>query len=178
MVWQVWADFALGLAVPLTTALLYFSGRIQHRHLKLMAWGFAVGSTWEFTNYFLGDTHHAMKVAWPMPLITLHILHTFWDAGLFIIGFWLCMLILKTSESCTRFSWTELAIMCVWGAGQEFIVELLGNGVIWEYKVRSWNPVWITIGSQGYTLVPQLIWVLAPVIYYLGFIRINQKAAR
>jgi hypothetical protein len=174
MIWQVWADIALGLTVPIATAYLYFSGRIQLKHVWFMAWGFAVGSTWEFTNYFLGNTYHAMKVAWPMPMITLHLLHTFWDAGLFIIGYWLCLFILRTTNCCTRFRWTEVAIMWLWGVGQEFTVELMGNGVIWEYQVLSWNPVWITIGGQGYTLVPQLIWAIAPVIYYVGFIRINR----
>lgn len=177
MIWHVWADIAIGLAVPLATALLYFSGHIQRRHLMMMVWGFAVGSTWEFTNYFLSNTYHAMKVEWPMPIITLHILHTFWDAGLFIIGYWLCLLILKTPHCCTKFHWAELAIMWLWGIGQEFIVELMGNGVIWEYKVQSWNPVWISIRGQDYTMVPQLIWVIAPVIYYLGFVRINQGDA-
>jgi hypothetical protein len=174
MIWQVWADIAIGLAIPAATAILYFTGRIQRKHLWLMAWGFAVGSTWEFTFFFLGDSIHAMSTEWPLPIITLHLSHTFWDAGLFIIGYWLCLLILKTPDCCTRFRWIELTIMLLWGAAQEFVVELLGNGVIWEYQVKSWNPVWITIGDQGYTVLPQLIWLIAPVIYYLGFIRINR----
>ena len=102
MTWQVAGDIAVGLAIPLVTAFLYFTGRIQTRHVWMMVWGFAVGSTWEFA------------------------------------------------------------------------VELMGNGVIWEYRVYSWNPVWLTIGEQGYTILPQLIWVVAPIVYYLGFIRINR----
>jgi hypothetical protein len=54
-------------------------------------------------------------------------------------------------------------------------VELIGNGVIWEYRVLDWNPVWLTIGEQGYTVLPQLIWVAAPVVYYLGVLRINRS---
>ena len=65
--------------------------------------------------------------------------------------------------------------MWLWGAGQEFVVELLGNGVIWEYKVQTWNPVWITVGGRGYTILPQLIWAVAPIVYYLGFVRINRE---
>jgi hypothetical protein len=174
MLWQVGADIAIATAIPLVTAVLYFSGRIQLRHVGLMAWGFAVGSTWEFTFYFLGDTIHTMHTEWPLPIVTLHLLHTFWDAGLFMVGYWLCLSILKTTDCCTRFRWSELGIMLLWGAGQEFVVELMGNGVIWEYRVYDWNPVWLTVGEQGYTVLPQLIWVVAPIIYYLGFIRINR----
>ncbi len=143
-----------------------------------MVWGFAVGSTWEFSFYFLGNTIHTMKADWPMPIITLHLLHTFWDAGLFIIGYWLCLLILRTPDCCTMFRWIELIIMWLWGACQAFVVELLGNGVIWEYNVKSWNPVWITIGDQDYTVLIQLIWAAAPVVYYLGFVRINRSVGR
>ncbi len=175
MIWQVYADIAIGLAIPLVTASLYFSRRIQSRHLYLMAWGFAVGSTWEFAFYLLGDTLHTVIVDWPMPIITLHLSHTFWDAGLFIIGYWLCMLILKSPDCCTHFRWIELTIMWLWGGGQAIVVEVLGNGVIWEYKVLSWNPVWLTVGGQSYTLLIQVIWMLAPVVYYLGVIQINKK---
>jgi hypothetical protein len=173
----VWADIAVGFAIPLVTAFLYFRGRIQSRHVWLMVWGFAVGSTWEFAFFFLGDSIHTMRTEWPLPMITLHLSHTFWDAGLFIVGYWLCLRILKTTDCCTRFRWAELGIMLLWGAGQEFMVELMGNGVIWEYRVYDWNPVWITVGEQGYTVLPQLIWVIAPIVYYLGFIRINRAAA-
>ncbi len=175
MIWQVGADIAIGTMIPVATVWLYVTGRIQKKHLWLMVWGFVVGSTWEFAFYFLGDTVHTLHTEWPLPIITLHLSHTFWDAGLFIVGYWLCLLILRTPDCCTTFRWAELAIMWLWGAGQEFVVELLGNGVIWEYRVLAWNPVWITIGDQGYTVLPQLIWAVAPVVYYLGAIRILRQ---
>ena len=175
MIWQVWVDIVISLAIPVTTAFLYLFRIIQRKHIYLMLWGFVVGSTWEFSFYFLGETLHVIKVNWPMPIITLHIFHTFWDAGLFIIGYWLCLLILKTSDCCTHFRFAELLIMWLWGTIQAFVVELLGNGVIWEYKVQSWNPIWITIDEQSYTLLIQMIWMIAPIVYYIGFILINQK---
>lgn len=169
-----WADMAVGFGIPLLTAVLYYSGRIKAVHCWLMVWGFVVGSTWEFAFYFLGDSIHTMKIDWPLPRITLHLSHTFWDAGLFIVGFWLCQAILGRADCCTRFRWIELSIMLLWGGAQEFVVELMGNGVIWEYRVYSWNPEWLRIGDQGYTVLPQLIWVIAPIVYYLGVIRINR----
>ena len=175
MIWQVWADIAIGAAIPVTTLILYFTNRIQRKHLWLMLWGFAVGFTWEFSFYLIGDSLHTMKTEWPMPIITLHLWHTFWDAGIFIVGYWLCLIILKTPDCCQRFRWTELTVMWLWGVGQAFVVELMGNGVIWEYRIQRWNPVWITVGDQGYTILIQLIWALSPIVYYLGFIRINGK---
>ena len=106
MIWQIWADILTGLAIPATTIFLYCQRYITRKHIWLMAWGFFVGSTWEFTFYFLGDTVHTMKVNWPMPIITLHLWHTFWDAGLFIMGYWLCLLVLKTSD-CSGESFSE-----------------------------------------------------------------------
>jgi hypothetical protein len=176
MLWLVGADIVVAVAIPLITAYLYMSGQIQQKHVWMMAWGFAVGATWEFSFFFLGDTIHTLQTDWPLPIITLHLSHTFWDAGLFIIGYWLCLRILKTPDCCTHFRWSELSIMLLWGAGQEFLVELMGNGVLWEYRVYDWNPIWLTIGEQGYTVLPQLIWLVAPIVYYLGLIQINSIA--
>ena len=54
IIWQVWADVATGILIPVGAVLLNLCGIIPRRHLWLMAWGFAVGSTWEFAFYFLG----------------------------------------------------------------------------------------------------------------------------
>lgn len=174
MIWQVWADIFVGAAIPLATLFLYYKGVIRRTHLWLMVWGFVVGSTWEFAFFFLGDSVHTMKTEWPMHIITLHLSHTFWDAGLFIIGYWICLAVFKTADCCKTFQWKEMVVMWLWGIGQAFVIEILGNGVIWEYRVLSWNPVWITIGGQGYTILPMVIWGIAPIIYYLGFIMINR----
>ena len=174
MIWQMWVDIIVSCAVPGLTIWLYASGRIQTRHLYLMIWGFLIGSTWEFGFYIFSHQVYNLHVQLPFPKIILSLMHTFWDAGLFIIGYWLCLLILRTSDCCTRFKWAELMIMLIWGVGQEFVVELSGNGVIWEYNIQSWNPVWITICGQDYTALPQVVWMVAPVVYYLGVIRINR----
>ena len=82
MLWQVWADIAVGTAIPLPTAFLYVTKRIELKFVWLMVWG---------------------------------------------------------------------------------------------YRVYDSNPVWLTVGKPGYTVLPQLIWVVAPIVYYLGFIRINRR---
>jgi hypothetical protein len=175
--WQVWADIAIGAAVPLGAAALYWAGRLTKFHLALLAWGFAVGSTWEFANYAAGESYHAMLVAWPMPRITVHLWHTFWDAGLFFIGYLLCVPIFKAT-TLTSFRWEELGVMWAWGVAQEFGVELLGNGVIWEYQAKPWNPVWLVLHGRFYTLLPQFIWMLAPIVFYLGALVIKKRSLR
>ena len=48
MIWQVSGDLFVGLAIPLATAILYLTDRIQRKHVWIMALGFAF--------YFLGDS--------------------------------------------------------------------------------------------------------------------------
>lgn len=176
MIWQAWADIVIGAAVPVGAALLYFAGKLHKKHLWLLAWGFAVGSTWEFANYAAGDAYHRVLVDWPMPRITLHLWHTFWDAGLFFIGYLLCVPIWR-ERTCLEFRWEELGVMWAWGVGSEFVVELLGNGVIWVYEIHTWNPVWLTLNGRFYTLLPQFIWTVAPIVFYLGAIAITRRFA-
>ena len=66
------------------------------------------------------------------------------------------------------------ASMWAWGVGSEFVVELLGNGVIWRYELQYWNPVWITLNGRMYTLLPQFIWTIAPIVFYAGAIFITR----
>ena len=66
--------------------------------------------------------------------------------------------------------------MSGWGIFQELLVEYLFNGRVWIYEPLSWNPVIIpTVPgsaplSPGYTLIPQAVWVVAPVVFYTCFL--------
>ncbi len=48
VIWQVSGELFVGLAIPLATAILYLTDRIQRKHVWMMVWGFAF--------YFLGDS--------------------------------------------------------------------------------------------------------------------------
>ena len=80
-----------------------------------------------------------------------------------------------------KFKKNEFLIMLIWGIFQELLVEYLFNGRVWIYEPLPWNPVIIPAlpGSAtlcpGYTLIPQAIWVVAPIIFYLVCLKVFQK---
>ena len=67
--------------------------------------------------------------------------------------------------------------MEAWGIFQELLVEYLFNGRVWVYNELSWNPVIIpplpgSVTTVGYTLIPQAVWVVSPVLFYLILLRL------
>lgn len=175
MEWRVVADIAIGLAVPAAAAGLFAVKRISAREVLFCAWGFLIGLSFEL---FIGlwPGFIVFKMSWPLPVVTILISHSLWDAGIFMIGCFLAGIILRRrlSDVCAKFDWRELAAMVLWGAGSAFVVELIGNGVMWEYVPGRWNPVWITVNGQGYTAFIQVVWVAAPVVFYLGCLGIGR----
>jgi hypothetical protein len=176
---RVMADIAIGLAVPAGAAALYALGRISMREVLFIVLGIIIGLAFElFIGFMPGFI--AFKMHWPLPLVTILLSHSLWDGGLFMAGCVLARIILRRplSRICAAFDWRELAIMVAWGAVSAFVVELIGNGVMWEYQPQEWNPVWITIHGQGYTAFIQLVWLAAPVVFYLGCLGIDRAMRR
>lgn len=108
-----------------------------------------------------------MLTAFPVAPILHPILHTFWDGGLFIAGL-LLVFRFSASPRMARFSWKELGIMVAWGQAQEFAVETSGTFVnAWTYADGHWwNPVLFEFANGRITLVPQLVWLAASMLYY------------
>ena len=165
--------------------LVYFVRAYQKQYMsKYLICAFFVGcfigSTWELTFHFLGDTFlHPIKV-WPWGLDGLpkKLSHSVWDGGLFMIGAWLCIKFVPGPHF-TKFNSRELVIMESWGIFQELLVEYLFNGRVWVYEELSWNPVIIpplpgSATTIGFTLIPQAVWVVAPVVFYLLLIRLKR----
>jgi hypothetical protein len=145
-----------------------------------MFWaGALIGATWEIGFYFVGPEFSSAPVyvfhtEFPLPSIILHILHCFWDGALFMVGVGLVFLLLKPPRM-MYFRWTELGVMVLWGVVQETLVELISiGGGMWEYVARWYNPALFRIGDSDFTLLPLLIWVAAPVAFYLIALRINR----
>ena len=91
-----------------------------------------------------------------------------------MVGVLLCNKFVESARF-LKFSWNELGIMLSWGIFQELLVEYLFNGRVWVYEPLPWNPVIIPplLGSAttvGFTLIPQLVWVVAPIVFYLACI--------
>jgi len=98
------------------------------------------------------------------------ILHSIGDGVLFVIGVQLCRDLLPRTHF-EQFAWSELAVMMVWGNLQELAVDLTGQGWIWDYNADHWaNTVMFNYNGVPYTLAPQLVWVFAPLFFYLSTI--------
>lgn len=75
-----------------------------------------------------------------------------------------------------RFRWSELAVLLVWGSVFELVVELSASGVAWVYIPRWWNPALFQFRGADITLMPQLIWIAAPIVFYLVALAIRRRA--
>ena len=96
-----------------------------------------------------------------------------------MVGIWMCIKYSKGIHF-TRFSWAELSIMLSWSMFQELLVEYLFNGRVWVYEPLSWNPVIIppipgSLTTVGYTLIPQAVWVMAPIVFYYFCIKLKEE---
>ncbi len=172
----IWLDLLIGFGSPLVLLWAHASGRISVRWWRLFWLGAAVGLTWEVPIFVLSTYTSVPIVSWPtaLPLspMILMVSHTLWDGGLFIVGVWLVRL-LRRAEPLRSFRPSELVILILWGQLSELCVELsatLNNA--WAFvPTYSFNPVLFPFRGHAITLLPQLIWLAAPIAYYLIALR-------
>jgi hypothetical protein len=163
-------DIIIAITLPVIMILGYRKGFVSSVVWKLFWIGCAIGSTWEFALYFNhGSENPVLLVLTPFPGDpVLHaILHTFWDGGLFIAGYFL-VIAFSQSPRFLKFSWKELGIMILWGQAQEFFVEISGTYMgAWTYSDSIiWNPVLFRLADGQITIIPQVVWLIASVIFY------------
>jgi len=173
-----WVDLVIALSIPLLFVLLYRTRRIS-RYSWLLFWaGCGVGALWEIPFYFIGpyfssDPLYILNTPMPYPLFVLHFVHCFWDGGLFMIGVWLVKRLCRAPHF-ERFRFQELAVLLVWGQLQELAVELISTGSSgWAYVPHWWNPSMFQFRGSDITVLPQLIWVIAPTVFYVLAIRLR-----
>jgi hypothetical protein len=173
-------DIMIALSIPLFVFYHYRRGRFS-RAIWYMYWvGVAIGMIWEIGFYLVGpefsdNPAYLMLTELPFPLIILPLIHTLWDGGLFLVGVWLIYLLLKPPHL-TRFRWSELGVMVLWGQSSELAVELIAVGTkSWVYTKQWWNPVLFKFTGLSITLVPQLVWLVAPIVFYVLVIQINKE---
>jgi hypothetical protein len=83
--------------------------------LKLFYYGFILGCTWEFTFDILGDDFCSINFKGLLVFPgTRGLSHALWDGSIFMIGYYLCIDLLKKPHF-TQFSFKELMIMFIWG---------------------------------------------------------------
>lgn len=173
-------DAAVALSIPAGVLGLYRKGLISRAAWYMYWTGALIGSTWELGFYIGGPERSAnpiyvRKSDVPFSGVIPNLLHTLWDGGLFLIGVGLVRLLLRPPHL-ERFRLRELAVMLAWGQAQELAVELIGSsGGLWEYQPRWWNPVLFKFRGHNITLAPQLVWLAAPVAFYLSALAINAR---
>lgn len=175
-----WIDLAIAIAIPLLFTALRLARRLGNFDWIMFWVGCAVGALWELPFYFIGPDFlaaplYVLNAPMPYPLFLLHFVHCFWDGGLLMLGVllvrWLCR-----APWFTKFRWSELLVLLAWGAMQELAVELMSTGSSgWAFIPRWWNPSMFKFNGADITLIPQLIWVAAPVIFYFVALRVRKK---
>ena len=174
-------DFTVATALVIGFYFAYKNSRISSEYYTLFWIGCLIGSTWEFTFLFLGPEFlHSVK-EWPYGLggWPRKLSHSIWDGCLFMVGIYFCERFLP-DPLFRSFNKKELGIMLSWGIFQELLVEYLFNGRVWIYEPLPWNPIIIPVLpgsaplSPGYTLIPQAVWIIAPILFYFTCLRIMQ----
>lgn len=155
-------------------------GSAGRERWRMFLAGSFLGATWEIGFYFLGPRYsstplYVFRTNPPFPPIILNILHCFWDGALFMVGVALVRRFLQPPHFVT-FRRSELGILLGWGMAQEVVVELLSlGGSLWAYQARWYNPGLFEVNGEPFTLLPLLVWVVAPVAFYPVALRIARK---
>ena len=172
-----WIDLVIAISIPVLFICLFATRRIS-KFSWIMFWvGCAIGSLWELPFFFIGpvflaDPLYVLKAPIPYPLFLLHFVHCFWDGGIFMVGSLLVRKLCRPPNF-GRFRWWELLVLLVWGGLQELAVELMSAGSSgWAFVPHWWNPVMFEFNGADITLIPQLIWVIAPVAFYLLAVKV------
>ncbi len=90
---------------------------------------------------FSSDPLYVLETPIPYPLLLLHVVHCFWDGGLFMLGI---LLVRKPYFARLRI--------------QELAVELASTGSSgWAFVPHRWNPSMFEFRGSDIKLVPQLV---------------------
>jgi hypothetical protein len=169
-------DFAVAGSTLVVVGLLYRTGRID-KFIWVLFWvGVGLGLTWEAPMQILnaiGHPVHSYTRPAPVSPAVIVVMHSLWDGGLFLLGVGLARLVCG-GPVLARFRPGELVVLVVWGQASELWVEMTSTlGEAWAYIPRPWNPALFSFNDQDITLMPQLIWLIAPIVFYLIALKIR-----
>ncbi len=176
-----WLDLAIAAGVTLGVVV---AGRRSWRGRwvqKLFWLGVVIGLTWEvplfLSTTFADDPVIVMLSPPPIHPLGLIVAHSLWDGGLFLAGValvgWTC-----PRPILRRFRWRELGVLMLWGQLSALAVEIGGvSNDAWSYVAGfAANPTLFYVAGHPITALPQLIWLLAPVVFYLVALRVTARA--
>ena len=171
----------MGFSLPVYIHLGHRSRPDRAVVIRLFWLGVGIGLTWEVPIFVSALVATDPIVGFlrepPLHPILFLVAHCFWDGGLFLAGLALVGA-LCAKPALRGFRWQELAVLVLWGQASELAVEVasvLNQG--WVYSgAHAWNPVLFHAAGQPITLIPQLIWLAAPIAYYPCALRIIRQA--
>ncbi|MFO8020479.1 MAG: hypothetical protein R6U96_17790 [Promethearchaeia archaeon] len=163
-------DFSLGILIVLIVILLYSFEKLNRKSWIIYWIGFLLGLAWELpmsiANKYSPFPPASFITPMPSHFIVIVIIHSFWDGGLFLIGY---LLVLKLCDDphFEGFNCRELGVLVAWGQLSELGVELISTfNDAWVFNVYWWNPQLFKFNGHNITLLPQLIWLIAPLTFY------------
>ena len=176
-----WIDFTIAVFIFVIVVLLYKFKKIDKYFWYLYWLGVLIGLTWELPMSIANEIGIYPPAHFIVPLPThfsvIVITHSLWDGGLFLFGVWLVLIVCKKSQF-EKFSYRELIVMLIWGQLSELSVELISTfSNAWEFIKYWWNPVLFVFNGHNITLLPQLIWLFAPIVFYIIAIKIKRRVA-
>jgi len=165
-------DMIIGIGAPILVQFLYYLKIINKRSLQIFWIGALIGLTWEipiFVGSYETTAFTTIKQISPYPChySIFLLIHTLWDGGLFLIGYWL-VLFLKKSKAFDKFRPKELFILVLYGQIQEMIVEIgaVSNNA-WKFIEYGWNPALFYVNGYPITLFSQLFWLYGSILFYV-----------
>lgn len=166
-------DLLVGFSLPIYVHLRHRSRPDAALVIQLFWLGVAIGLLWEIPIFLSAILASDPIVGFlrepPLHPIVFMVAHAFWDGGLFLLGLALVRA-LCGDPVLVGFRWRELGVLILWGQASALAVEVvsvLNRG--WFYHAgHAWNLVLFHVAGHPITLVPQLIWLAAPIVYYLS----------
>jgi hypothetical protein len=170
--WYYSLDLLVGYGLPVVVTVLAQQQRLSRQTWRLFWWGVLLGLVWEVPIFVLSaESWGPAIIHWIHPLPTHYgvflIAHSLWDGGLFLAGLAL-MKRLGARPCCQRFSAAELTVLVLWGQLSALLVELSSTySEAWAYREGHWwNVTLFHFNNHPITLLPQGIWLVAPLAFY------------
>lgn len=173
-------DVAVAMAIPLVVIALARRGTIPTSSWPLLWVGTLIGFTWELTLLFLGPRYvanpvYVLAATFPGPTAAQPMIHALWDGWFLVIGLAIAHRLVP-GPGLQRFSWRQLGVLLLWAQLQSLGVEALAAWAgAWSFAQTDWNPVLVPIGAGGVSLLPQLIWLVAPLPFYAASLWVQRR---
>jgi hypothetical protein len=159
------------LAAAALVSITRMRARGGQQPWRLFWVGCGIGLTWELGFFLRGPqftdqpAYHFIQ-QFPLHPATVPFIHAVWDGALFMAGTKLVQHLCEPPHF-TKFRGCELAVLVAWGNIQEIAIELLATWVgAWTFIPRPYNPRIFSFRIGDITLLPQVIWTIAPLVFY------------